>query len=266
MYRIFRWAGPVVLAASLAAARANEPKPLGDRPESAAQRYQALRNELVTSDQKFSEEYRAAKTDEDKEKATATSLDRRASIARKVMAIAEENPNDLATVDAVILAFQTTRLGPEKQKALDLILKDHVTSDKLAAICPSLAFMTPDGDKALRVILEKNPHRNVKGNACFSLGRVLKGRADGGADADRNRKEADQLFERTAKEFADVKRLGWRTEKRLGEAAESELFEIRRLAVGMAAPDLEGEDTDGKAFKLSDYRGKVVLLDFWGNW
>jgi hypothetical protein len=37
-------------------------------------------------------------------------------------------------------------------------------------------------------------------------------------------------------------------------------------AVGMKAPEIEGEDIDGKKFKLSDYRGKVVLLDFWGNW
>ena len=28
-------------------------------------------------------------------------------------------------------------------------------------------------------------------------------------------------------------------------------------------PDIEGEDQDGQRFKLSDYRGKVVLLDIW---
>jgi cytochrome oxidase Cu insertion factor (SCO1/SenC/PrrC family) len=38
------------------------------------------------------------------------------------------------------------------------------------------------------------------------------------------------------------------------------------LAIGTAAPDIEAEDVDGKTFKLSDYRGKVVLLDFWGHW
>lgn len=38
------------------------------------------------------------------------------------------------------------------------------------------------------------------------------------------------------------------------------------LEVGDLAPDIEGTDIDGKKFKLSDYRGKVVLLDFWGHW
>ena len=38
------------------------------------------------------------------------------------------------------------------------------------------------------------------------------------------------------------------------------------LAVGKAAPDIEAEDLDGVNFKLSDYRGKVVVIDFWGDW
>jgi cytochrome oxidase Cu insertion factor (SCO1/SenC/PrrC family) len=38
------------------------------------------------------------------------------------------------------------------------------------------------------------------------------------------------------------------------------------VAVGQVAPEIEGQDLDGQPFKLSDYRGKVVLLDFWGNW
>ena len=38
------------------------------------------------------------------------------------------------------------------------------------------------------------------------------------------------------------------------------------LAIGNQAPEIEAEDLDGQTFKLSDYRGKVVMLDFWGNW
>ena len=33
--------------------------------------------------------------------------------------------------------------------------------------------------------------------------------------------------------------------------------------VGAPAPEIDGEDLDGKPMKLSDYRGKVVVLGFW---
>lgn len=44
------------------------------------------------------------------------------------------------------------------------------------------------------------------------------------------------------------------------------LDEAERFEPGLPAPEIEGEDLDGVAFKLSDYRGKVVMLDFWGDW
>jgi hypothetical protein len=36
--------------------------------------------------------------------------------------------------------------------------------------------------------------------------------------------------------------------------------------VGEQTLEIRGRDIDGKGFKLSDYRGKVVVLDFWGDW
>ncbi|MDG1874966.1 MAG: TlpA disulfide reductase family protein [Mariniblastus sp.] len=41
---------------------------------------------------------------------------------------------------------------------------------------------------------------------------------------------------------------------------------MEHLQVGHEAPDIIGKDLDGMEFRLSDYRGKVVLLDFWGHW
>jgi cytochrome oxidase Cu insertion factor (SCO1/SenC/PrrC family) len=38
------------------------------------------------------------------------------------------------------------------------------------------------------------------------------------------------------------------------------------LEIGKVAPDIEAVDLDAVPFKLSDYRGKVVVLDFWGDW
>jgi hypothetical protein len=37
-------------------------------------------------------------------------------------------------------------------------------------------------------------------------------------------------------------------------------------AIGDLAPEIEGSDLNDVAFKLSDYKGKVVVLDFWGDW
>jgi peroxiredoxin len=38
------------------------------------------------------------------------------------------------------------------------------------------------------------------------------------------------------------------------------------LALGAAAPDFEATTLDGAKLKLSDLRGKVVLVDFWATW
>jgi len=50
------------------------------------------------------------------------------------------------------------------------------------------------------------------------------------------------------------------------EVASGDIFQLERLQLGMIAPDIVGQDLDGVEFKLSDYRGKVVVIDFWGNW
>jgi thiol-disulfide isomerase/thioredoxin len=52
----------------------------------------------------------------------------------------------------------------------------------------------------------------------------------------------------------------------LAQAAESRLDEMLNLAVGKPAPEIDGADFDGKPLKLSDFRGKVVVLVFWGTW
>jgi hypothetical protein len=77
--------------------------------------------------------------------------------------------------------------------------------------------------------------------------------------------EAEALLTRVVANYADTpnndKNLRRETGT-LGDAARADLHEMRDLAVGKPAPEIEGKDLDGRPFRLSSYRGKVVVLDF----
>ena len=58
------------------------------------------------------------------------------------------------------------------------------------------------------------------------------------------------------------------------EAPERSLAEMLRttpsnkegLEPGDWFPEISGKDMEGSEMRLSDYRGQVVMLDFWGDW
>ena len=142
---------------------------------------------------------------------------------------------------------------------------------QVSNLCQRLARNTDKGSElVLRKILNSNmkDQREAQGVACLYLAQLLKNRAEEMSEKEAKdmvkvQKESEQLFERALKEFADVKAGFLGT---VGRHAESELFELRFLSKGKPAPEIEAEDLGGMKFKLSDYRGKVVLIDFWGHW
>jgi len=84
-----------------------------------------------------------------------------------------------------------------------------------------------------------------------------------GQDRAKAIKEAESLFERAVDRYGDVKVPYGET---VSVKAKSDLHEIHHLSVGREAQEIDGQDQDGKRFKLSDYHGKVVLLYFWSEY
>ena len=144
--------------------------------------------------------------------------------------------------------------------ALATLLKDHVKSPKLDRVPLTILVMvireSYDMEKALgqlALLLEQSPSELIKMRAHFYRGEILR------------RKGSTAEDKRSAKlEYLAAIKLGG--DERLVQSAKGAIHELGTLQAGMVAPDIEGEDLDGVAFKLSDYRGKVILLDFWGHW
>ena len=259
--------GVVVLLLALPAWADDKPK---DKPSTPQEQYQALLKEQQGAMQAFSDAYQKAKDDEERNKVIK---EKYPTLAPKFLALAEKNPKDPVAFDALIWVVNNTSIGlgdkdNARAKAVALLLKDHVQSDKLGPVCQRLAQgYDQEGKDLLRGILDKNPSKDVQAEACLALAQSLKARADGmpeakAKEAEKLRKESEEMYVRATDKFGDVK-LGRGT---VGEQAKVELYELRFLSIGKVAPEVEGEDADGKKFKLSDYRGKVVLIDFWGNW
>jgi hypothetical protein len=236
-----------------------------DKPSTPAEQYKALDAEYRVAQKEFQDAMRKAKTQEERQKVFQEKAPKPDKLAPRFLELAEKYPKDAAAVDALVwVVNQTLPFGQTKDspriRALEILVRDHIGSEKLAGVCARMRAEDKAAETFLRAALEKSPRREVRGQACLALAKMLKGRA--GED-----KEVEQLLERVADNYADIKPgrspIGGET---LGDVAKRELFEIRNLAIGKPVPDIEGEDIDGKKFKLSDYRGKVVLLDFWGHW
>ena len=191
----------------------------------------------------------------------AERLDNPETLRSFIKAYGQEGVDRLKKADTSNLTTQGERFS---KQFVDNYL-GQMKPDRIAQLCQALSYSTDEvSGTLLRTLLEKDSRREVQGPASLTLAQVLKRRLEmtpgGETTAPQVLKECERLLRRAADEFGDVKLGSGGT---VGDKAQVELDDILHLAIGKVAPDIEGEDQDGKKFKLSDYRGKVVLLDFW---
>lgn len=150
--------------------------------------------------------------------------------------------------------------------ALDTLMSEYLQSPALEGL-PALVsrglsrhLEAQKCDDTLLTLADKSPHKPIQAAALFSYGTSIL--EDEQAPEERQ-KAGRAALERLQRDFAGVK------DKRgleFAKVAAGTLFEYDNLRIGRVAPDFEAVDENGVKFKLSDYRGKVVVIDFWGYW
>ncbi len=146
----------------------------------------------------------------------------------------------------------------ETESILKAVETQHLNSPKLTPICMAMvALHDPRSLAILEKIQAKHPDMKIQGVAALAAAMILKTFGDEGEVM---RKRLTYL-RKAIVQSADVD-LGGATVSKL---AEDELYIIRFLTKGRIAPDLEGMDCANRPLKLSDFKGKVILLMFWNS-
>ena len=225
----------------------------------------------------------------------AEMADLKRDFPRNALALAQGEPRSRDVPRALRAVIVTGEKGPEAVAAVEILRRDWLREPEVAVVCYSLrGSRVPQVPPLLREILERNPDRSAQGLACSALAHqadalsrlpTLVAEDDRAArrladyfgpdvieDARRRQPElaaeAEALYDRVVREFADVKIDLEHPEidRTIGTTAREWLDQHRELAVGKPAPEIAADALGGPMLKLADYRGKVVVLDFWASW
>jgi hypothetical protein len=211
----------------------------------------ALRTEFQKASQEHGKKWQAASAEERKAMKNPA-----VEYLEKFQDLAERAKGTEGGASALFEIFQLApRAGKaaEARKAVETLVANHIASPTMEKLASSMRYASyqigePAVVAALKAIEEKSPHAKAKAAALFTYSTVI---------MEKNATEAKAGFERLKKDFADSP---------YAARADAFLFEAENLQVGQVAPDFEAKDEMGVAWKLSDYRGKVTVIDFWGFW
>jgi hypothetical protein len=263
------------LASFIAAVAWADDEPKKDAPKSLPDQIAAIKKAHQEREKKFYDDLRTYRDDMKK---IGELNDEYHKFTRKqadeLIAVIKKHGKEPAAFDGVLVLLSDLRY-PLDDELVQLVQKHHLADAKMGQLCFELRYRTTEAwaQKLIEAVAERHPQKEVRGQAVYALGEYHRYRAQPYSEKPSEEEQAKRFaeaanyFTEVTKSYADVKTPDGKAT--LGDKAASELVRIKNvpnLKIGKAAPDIIGEDIDGKKFSLSDYRGKVVLLDFWGHW
>jgi hypothetical protein len=168
---------------------------------------------------------------------------------------------DISAQAWVLSNYYHSALPAEEMEALKVrTLKKLATHPESAAAAEAVAnalmysspLRVPETIAILDNMIAKVKHADALASLHFSLAQVLMHQPD-----EASKKRAIEVLHIIDKKYKD---------SFYGRFAKGLIYETENLQVGMLAPEFVGKDVHGEEIKLSDYRGKVTYLVFWGFW
>jgi len=280
-----RWLGYAALAAVLAVGLAvaadkdkkDEPKDKPAADDKAAKAFTAVQAD-------YDKEWKDAGKDDDKRKAVLEKF------SKKFLEHAKANAKDDSAVlalEAVLQAYSPRDKVKVRQEALDLLKKEYVKSKSIKNVLPTLARLglgLSDDAGALEIVkavAKDHPDKLTRALAMDELSNSLVYRADVASNLIRNESLRSRYEERFGEDFVkkfvdsvdDSKKEAQGLRKTLKDDYSDVLAVVDDTTptgegprVGVKAPEASNDDINGKTTKLSDLKGKVVVLDFWATW
>ena len=155
----------------------------------------------------------------------------------------------------------------EFRRAAHLIVENYATSPEISNFCEIVGGLANapswgrEFEPHMRRILEVNQDRFVRCSAKIALAAIVR---SGGRE---RQQEARQLFKQFLAEFdGKTEYRASSIEQQYRHDAQRILDAIRTHGLGAVVPDTVGIDLEGQPISLAEYRGKVVLVSFWGTW
>jgi peroxiredoxin len=106
-----------------------------------------------------------------------------------------------------------------------------------------------------------------KDESSDALAQVLERKAKLYQSAFKDQAKADEVLAQIAKQFPDSKGAKAAQEEAEMRKQQAEAEKIQATLVkGNKFPDFDVQDLFGKPLSIANYKGKVVLLDFWATW
>lgn len=224
--------------------------PAADKAVAAKPTLEELRADFVKSVDEFMAKYRAAETDEER-RALRGEYPQPAGTIERMMPLIVEQGDDPAVLEHVEWVITASR-GEIPEGVTEIVMK-HKESKEIAGI---LLLTGYDRSGALTELVEwareGSAHQEVRGVAAYAMSQK----------PELDEEEKVEALKFAVENAGEIEVRG----RKIAELAAGALFEAENLGIGKVAGEIEGVDQDGVSFKLSDYRGKVVVLDFWGDW